>query len=81
MSSKNNILSDEFKDLNNVAFKEKDNYLHAKPYPHITFKKIFNEIGTLEPSKDRMPNEKAISVAEGMAQPFNVSLLPRFITT
>ena len=36
-------------------------------------KKIFNEIGTLDPSRESIPNEKAISVADGIAQPFNVS--------
>ena len=40
-------------------------------------KKIFKEIGTLEPSKDKIPNENAMSVADGIAQPFNVSELPR----
>ena len=33
-------------------------------------KKTFKETGTLFPSKDKTPNEKAISVAEGIAQPF-----------
>ena len=42
-------------------------------------KNIFNDIGTLEPSKESIPNEKAISVAEGIAQPFSVSLFPKFI--
>ena len=36
-------------------------------------KKTFNEIGTLEPNNDNTPREKAISVAEGMAQPLSVS--------
>ena len=44
-------------------------------------KKTFKEIGTLEPSKDKIPNENAMSVADGIAQPFNVSELPRFIKT
>ena len=35
-------------------------------------KKIFKEIGTRLPNNDNTPIEKAISVAEGMAQPFNV---------
>ena len=43
-------------------------------------KNTFREIGTLEPSNDKIPNEKAISVAEGIAQPFIVSELPKFIT-
>ena len=30
-------------------------------------KKTFNEIGTLDPNKDKIPKEKAISVAEGIA--------------
>ena len=42
-------------------------------------KKIFNEIGILEPSNDKIPRENAISVADGMAQPFNVSVLLKFI--
>jgi Rps23 Pro-64 3,4-dihydroxylase Tpa1-like proline 4-hydroxylase len=63
MSSKNNILSDEFKDLNNVAFKEKDNYLHAKPYPHITFKKIFNE-NFLNDILNEFPNLQNIGDSE-----------------
>ena len=47
----------------------------------LTFEKIFNEIGTLDPNKDNIPKENAISVAEGIAQPCNVSELPRFIET
>ena len=39
-------------------------------------KKTFNEIGTLDPSKDNTPSEKAISVAEGIAHPLIVSLSP-----
>ena len=35
-------------------------------------KKTFKEIGTLDPNKDKTPNEKAMSVAEGIAQPFSV---------
>ena len=42
-------------------------------------KKIFNDIGTLDPRSDKIPNEKAISVAEGIAQPFKVSVFPKFI--
>ena len=30
-------------------------------------------MGTLEPNSDKTPKEKAISVADGMAQPFKVS--------
>ena len=44
-------------------------------------KKTFNDIGTLEPSNDKIPKEKAISVADGIAQPFIVSELPQFIKT
>ena len=29
-------------------------------------------IGTLEPNNDKTPKEKAISVADGIAHPFNV---------
>ena len=32
-------------------------------------------MGTLEPNKERTPKEKAISVADGIAQPFSVLLL------
>ena len=39
-------------------------------------KKIFKEIGTLEPSNDKIPKENAISVADGIAQPCNVSKFP-----
>ena len=35
-------------------------------------KKTFNDIGILEPSSDKTPIEKAISVAEGIAQPLRV---------
>ena len=35
-------------------------------------KKTFKETGTLFPNKDKTPKEKAISVAEGIAQPFRV---------
>ena len=39
-------------------------------------KKTFKEIGTLEPRRDKIPKEKAISVAEGIAQPLIVSSFP-----
>ena len=42
-------------------------------------KKTFKDNGTLFPNNESTPNEKAISVAEGIAQPFNVSLSPQFI--
>ena len=42
-------------------------------------KKTFKDKGTLFPNKDNTPNEKAISVADGMAHPFKVSLFPKFI--
>ena len=44
-------------------------------------KKTFKDNGTLFPNKDNTPKENAISVAEGIAQPFNVSLSPKFINT
>ena len=44
-------------------------------------KKTFNDIGTLEPNKDNIPKENAISVADGIAQPFIVSEFPQFIKT
>ena len=39
-------------------------------------KKTFKEIGTLDPSKDKIPREKAMSVAAGIAHPLIVSALP-----
>ena len=42
-------------------------------------KNTFKDNGTLLPNKDKTPSEKAISVAEGIAQPFKVSLSPKFI--
>ena len=42
-------------------------------------KKTFNDIGTLEPNKDNIPNEKAMSVADGIAHQFIVSALPQLI--
>ena len=47
----------------------------------IKHKKTFKEIGTLDPKSDKIPSEKAMSVAEGIAQPFIVSELPQFIKT
>ena len=35
-------------------------------------KKTFKDIGTRFPNNDKTPKEKAISVAEGIAQPFKV---------
>ena len=44
-------------------------------------KKTFNDIGTLDPKRDKIPREKAISVADGIAHPFIVSEFPKFMTT
>ena len=44
-------------------------------------KKTFNDNGTRFPNNDKTPNENAISVAEGIAHPFKVSLSPKFIKT
>ena len=44
-------------------------------------KKTLSDIGTLEPSSDRTPMEKAISVAEGIAQPFKVSPVSKLMIT
>ena len=44
-------------------------------------KKTFNDIGTLDPNNDKIPRENAISVADGIAQPFIVSELPQLIKT
>ena len=38
-----NIVSENFKNLEQVAMKEKINYLNAKPFPNIVFKKFFND--------------------------------------
>ena len=35
-------------------------------------KKTFKDIGILDPNRDNTPIEKAISVAEGIAQPLKV---------
>ena len=42
-------------------------------------KKTFKDKGTLDPNKDNTPNENAISVADGIAQPFNVALSLKLI--
>ena len=39
-------------------------------------KKTFRDSGTLFPNNESTPNEKAISVAEGIAHPFKVPLFP-----
>ena len=39
-------------------------------------KKTFSDIGTLDPNNDNTPKEKAISVADGIAHPHNVSVSP-----
>ena len=44
-------------------------------------KKTFNDKGTLLPKSDRTPKENAMSVADGIAHPFKVSLSPKFINT
>ena len=44
-------------------------------------KETFKDSGTLFRNRDNTPSEKAISVAEGMAHPFIVSLSPKFINT
>ena len=43
------------------------------------FLETFKDIGTLLPNKESTPNEKALSVADGIAQPFNVSASPKLI--
>ena len=42
-------------------------------------KNTFKDNGTLEPNKDKTPKEKAISVADGIAQPLSVWELSKFI--
>ena len=44
-------------------------------------RKTFNDNGTLLPNNESTPKENAISVADGIAQPFIVSLSPKFIKT
>ena len=44
-------------------------------------KNTFKDNGTLEPSNDNIPIEKAISVADGIAQPLKVSGVEIFNTT
>ena len=39
-------------------------------------RKIFTLTGTLEPSSDRMPSAKAMSVAVGIAHPYIARLSP-----
>ena len=39
-------------------------------------KNTLREMGTLFPSNDKTPKEKAMSVADGIAQPFKVSESP-----
>ena len=36
------MLSENFRDLDKIALKEKTNYINAKPFPNITFKNFFN---------------------------------------
>lgn len=40
--SKNQILSENFSDLDVIAKKEKSNYINAKPFPNIVFNNFFN---------------------------------------
>ena len=53
------------------------------PLPAIAnaVKNTFNDKGTLLPNNDKTPKEKAISVADGIAHPFKVSLSPKFMKT
>ena len=44
-------------------------------------KKTFNDIGILDPNSDKTPIEKAISGAEGIAQPLRVYQVSKFIIT
>ena len=39
-------------------------------------KKTFRDIGTLDPNNDKTPTENAMSVADGIAHPLNVSVSP-----
>ena len=43
--------------------------------------KTFKDKGTLEPNNDSTPNEKAMSVAEGIAQPLRVVGSSKLIIT
>ena len=44
-------------------------------------KNTFNDMGTLFPSSDKTPIENAMSVADGIAQPFKVSGVPMLKAT
>ena len=44
-------------------------------------RKTFSERGTLFPSKESTPKEKAISVADGIAHPLRVTGSPKFMAT
>ena len=37
-----NVLSNEFRDLDLIAKKEKEKYISAYPFPHITIKNFFS---------------------------------------
>ena len=58
----------------NYAKKKKIDFELIEPRKRKTVKKTLSEIGTLFPSKESTPNEKAISVAEGIAHPLRVVL-------
>ena len=63
MSSKIDILSQGFKDLNQVALNERENYKNASPYPHIVFKNIFNH-NFLNDVLSQFPNLQSIQDSE-----------------
>ena len=44
-------------------------------------KNTFNDKGTLFPSRDKTPKEKAMSVADGIAHPVRVSASPKLMKT
>ena len=62
----------------NNQIEVKHNKINTNDIKHCvqTFRKTFKEIGTLEPRRDKIPREKAMSVAEGIAHPLIVSGFP-----
>jgi len=73
MTDTRNILSDKFKDLNQIATKEKENYINASPYPHIILKNFFNE-DFLNNVLNEFPNLQQINDAEKYSNKNEVKL-------
>ena len=94
MSSKIDILSQEFKDLSQIALNERENYKNASPYPHIVFKNIFNH-NFLNDVLSQFPNLQSIQDSEKYTNqnevklsynkyenfPYNIKLLFDFLNS